>query len=116
MGKIRNNVIVCCENVGDMPHWKYINTKDNEAEIVKDKENILIKVHDEVAMKLPIGFYKNGIVIVVKENTPQKVVEFSLEKYIERVPTYEDHILSNMVKEEMIELKKPIGFKYSEVE
>ena len=87
MGKIRNNVIVCCENVGDMPHWKYINTKDNEAEIVKDKEN-----------------------------TPQKVVEISLDKYIERVPTYEDHILSNMVKEEMIELKKPIGFKYSEVE
>lgn len=113
---IKNNVIVCCNKISDIPLWKYIDTKDNEAEICKEKENILIKVHDKVAMKLSIGLYTEGIIIVVKDNTPQKVVEFSLDKYIDRLPNYEDHVLSNMFKEEMIELKKPIGFKYSEVE
>ena len=105
-----NGIILFCRKVTEIPIYKYIDVKDGEVIVVNNESEILIYVHDEIAMELRKRLYKNVLAIVVNDNTPDKVYEYSQDMFVERIPTYEDHVLSNMFKEEMIELKRPLGF------
>lgn len=103
---MKNGIILCYES-SYVGRYRYIDGGDERIRIEKSSGAFLIYFGNEKIVKLPIR--KNGaemLIMIISDNTPKKTVEFSSDGkstfYEEREPSFEDHLLSNFVKEELI--------------
>lgn len=105
---MENGVVFCYRSADNAGQYMYIDGEHREIEIEKNNDTIFIRFFGEKskAIRLPQIYMKEAIIIIVRCNTPEKTVEVSYNgknmHYEERKPTFEDNVLSNFVKEELI--------------
>ncbi len=106
--RIMENGIVLCykDSYTNTGRYKYIDSEDREIEIEKTQDNVLIRFYDECSNVMELPLNRETIIMIIKGNTPQKTIEISYVNenvfYEERESSFEDNILSNFVKEELI--------------
>ena len=103
---MKNGIVLCYKNHINTGEYKYIDGGNREIEIEKTHENVLVYFYGELSNVMELPLNKEMVIMIVKDNTPQKTVEISNDNeklfYEERNPSFEDHILSNFIKEELI--------------
>ena len=84
--------------------YKYYESNSDNIKIDKIGDELYVNYdpYRKSGIKMRLPFYQDLILICIEKNTPYKVIEYSDGVYKERIPKFEDHIVSNFVKEEII--------------
>lgn len=104
---MENGIILCYKDRYTYTgRYKYIDGEDREIEVEKTQDNVLVRFYAECSNVMELSLNNEMIIMIIEGNAPQKTIEISYDNgkafYEERKSSFEDHMLSNFVKEELI--------------
>lgn len=102
---MESGMVICYKTPDHVCIYKYVDTGVADTRVVCDNDTVKIYVDGKLYKRYSSS--SDVLVMIIEENTPESVMEIKYRdgvvvSYMERKATFEDNLVSNFVKEELI--------------